>query len=56
MNRIKKTRIEKGLTVEQLAHDIGISVEEMIAYENMPVDELRQFFSLPNLCFDEIFG
>ena len=33
-NRIKQLRLENGLTVEQLAADIGISVEEMIMYED----------------------
>ena len=55
MNRIKQVRIARGETIQQIADDIGISVEDMIAIENMSIEELRQCF-LPPIRFDELFG
>ena len=37
MNRLKQLRLEQGHTLQQVSDATGISVEDLIAYENMPI-------------------
>ena len=39
MNRLKQLRLEKGHTLQQVSDETGISVEDLIAYENTPINE-----------------
>jgi len=56
MNRLKQLRLEKGLTIQEVADATGISVEDMIIYENMSLGIDIQSEAQPPVHFGETFG